>query len=69
MVSNLCQYEFYYLYPIVIVLTYKHLYFIFFHFLGGGGSDNEQLMKQAGLAVLAVAVMYYLSVQGRYRLF
>ena len=43
--------------------------FIFFYFLGGGGSDNEQLMKQAGLAALAVAVMYYLSVQGRYRLF
>ena len=67
MVSNLFQYEFYYSYPIVILLTYKHV--IFFYFLGGGGSDNEQLMKQAGLAALAVAVMYYLSVQGRYRLF
>ena len=66
MFSKLFQYEFYYLYPIVIVLTYKH---VIFYFLGGGGSDNEQLMKQAGLAVLAVAVMYYLSVQGRYRLF
>ena len=38
-----------------------------FNFSGGPGGANEQMMKQAGLAALALGVLYYLSVQGQYR--